>query len=89
MVFIMLFMTVLPSTLIAYAIGLIFIKKLRLTKLTLFGGLIATWIFTAIIALMIAETPNVNSASKKALSAAFIASMIGVGGIASIGRRRG
>lgn len=88
MIFFMLLMTVLPATIVAYAIGLLFLRKLKLTKVALLGGFIATWIFTSIIALIIAETPNLNSASEKAMPAAAIASIIGAGGIAAIGRRR-
>lgn len=87
MIFVMLFMTVLPATLVTYTIGLIFIRKLKITKAALFGGFLATWIFTSIIALILAETPNINSASRKAVPAAAIASIIGAGGIAVIGRR--
>lgn len=88
MIFVMLFMTLLPATLVTYTIGLIFIRKLKITKAALLGGFISTWIFTSIIALILAQTPNVNSASEKAMPAATIASIIGIGGIAVIGRRR-
>ncbi|WGS85830.1 hypothetical protein [Methylomonas sp. UP202] len=83
-----LMMSVLPASFIAYAVGILFIRKLKLTKLALISGFFVTWLMTALFSLALADKPTADSASKSAISSAFAASFFGVSGLALTGNRR-
>ncbi|MEH6519286.1 MAG: hypothetical protein V7742_21625 [Halioglobus sp.] len=78
----------LPATILFYAIGLLVIKRLRVTGLTQLVGLGVAVVFTAILALLMAEERTTNSALSEVNLAAILASIICVVGIAFIGKRK-
>lgn len=86
--FVFLLASVLPATLLIYFIGAIFLKKLKLTGATIVVGFFAAWLITAVVALIIADRPTVDSAMRSAVLAALVGSIIALIGIATAGKRK-
>jgi len=75
-------------TMLIYGIGMLFLKKLRLTTLTQLAGLLIALVFTAITALVIAERPNVESAMNQIVVAAIAGSAASILLLSFAGRRK-
>ena len=78
----------LPATLLIYFIGALFLKRLKLTGVTIVVGFFAAWLITAVVGLLIADQPTAGSAMKLVVPAALVGSIIALIGIATAGKRK-
>lgn len=78
----------LPATLLIYFMGSLFLGKLKLTGVAIAVGFFAAWLITAVVALLIADQPTVNSASQVIVPAALVGSIIALISIATAGKRK-
>lgn len=78
----------LPSTVLFFFIGAIFLKKLKLTFSTFIFGFFVAWIVAAVVALVTADQPTVNSASENMISASLTGSIFALIGISVGGKRK-
>jgi len=86
--FALLLAAALPATLLIYFIGSLFLKKLKLTGITIAVGFLSAWLITAVVALLIADHPTTNSATQSVVPAALVGSIIALIGIATAGKRK-
>lgn len=77
-----------PAALLFYFVGAAFLKRLRLTNVTIIVGFIAAWFASAVIALIIADQPTIESATQSVIPAALVGSLIALVGIVLAGRRK-
>lgn len=75
-----------PSV-VAYGIGLLIVRRLRLLAIVQIVGFIAAWCLSALLALFLAKQPNIASAQESVVLAAFVASAMVLLAITATGRR--
>jgi uncharacterized membrane protein len=78
----------LPSVLLLYWVGTLFVKKLRLTSISLIAGFFAAWILGVLISLLLAESPTLTAASNQTALAGLLASVIALVCITYVGKRK-
>ena len=78
----------LPVSFIIYALGLVSLRKLKLSKASLIVGFFVAWVLSIVIALMIAGGSGISSAQSSGVMAALIGSIITLIGLAFFGKRK-
>ena len=78
----------LPGTLLFFIIGVIILKKLKLTAITVVFGFFISWLISAFAAMIIADQLTANSSIQSVVPASFIGSIIGLVGIGIAGKRK-
>ncbi len=78
----------LVPTMLVYSVGMLFIRRLRLTNLTQVAGLLIALIFTAILALIMAPEPTTQSASGQVMLASIAGSLAAIIIVALAGKRK-
>jgi len=80
--------SVLPATLFVYLVGVIFLKRLKSTNITIMVGFFIAWFLAAIISLFMANQATVNSAREFILPATVIGVLITIFGIVIVEKRK-
>lgn len=82
------FAAALPGTLLFFFMGVIILKKLKLTAITVVVGFFIAWLISAVAAMIIADQATANSAIQSIVPASLIGSIIGLIGIGIAGKRK-
>jgi hypothetical protein len=78
----------LPPTVLAYGIGLLMLRHIRLSVAAQAIGFVPVWFGSTLIALFLASEPSVASAQESIVPASLIAAVICLLSLAAAGRRR-
>ena len=78
----------LPVSFIIYSLGLVSLRKLKLSKASLIVGFFVAWVLSIVTALMIADGSSISSAQSSGVMAALIGSIITLIGLAFFGKRK-
>ena len=85
--FFLLLVGVLPTVLIFYLVGVLLLKKLKLSKSALFLGFLSAWVLSALIALVFADSPTTQSALDGSFVSGVIGCVITLVGLSIAGKR--
>ena len=78
----------LPASLLIYLVGSIFLRSFKVAGPAIAIGYVAALVMSAVIALLIADQPTVESAMKSIAPAALIGSLIALVGVGIAGKRK-